>query len=104
MEDFFDLSTIGATGAVYRSFQPYQSRGLALARVSIIHGARYRLYTAQGEVQAEAIGALLYHTERSEWPAVGDWVAIEHTGPDLATVHAVLPRRTVFSRRAAGDE
>ena len=103
MGDFFDLAAIGATDEVYRAFQPHQSRGLTLGRVSIVHGDRYRLYTAHGEMQAEAIGALLYRSERSEWPAVGDWIAIQRAGPDQAMVHAVLPRRTVFSRRAAGD-
>jgi len=59
-----------------------------------------------GEMHAEAIGALLYRTERSGWPAVGDWVAAQPVGPEdapEAMLHAVLPRRTMFSRRAAGD-
>ena len=103
MQDSFDLTTIGATDAIFEAFQPYTARGLMLARVSVVHGDRYRLYTAQGEMQAEAIGALLYRTDRSAWPAVGDWVAVQPVGPDDAMVHAVLPRRTMFSRRAAGD-
>src|SRR5262249_44043921 len=36
-------------------------------------------------------------------PAVGDWVAVQRVGPGEAMIHAVLPRRTVFSRRAAGQ-
>jgi ribosome biogenesis GTPase / thiamine phosphate phosphatase len=40
---------------------------------------------------------------RSELPAVGDWVAVQPVGPGDGMVHAVMPRRTVFSRRAAGD-
>jgi ribosome biogenesis GTPase len=103
MQDFFDLTTIGATDAIFEAFQPYAARGLVLARVSVVHGDRYRLYTAQGEMHAEAIGALLFRTERVAWPAVGDWVAAQPVGPDDAMVHAVLPRRTMFSRRAAGD-
>lgn len=103
MQDSFDLTTIGATHAVSETFQSYESRGLLLGRVSVVHGDRYRLYTARGEMTAEAIGALLYRTERSGWPAVGDWVAVEAVGPDEAMIHAVLPRRTMFSRRAAGD-
>src|SRR5262249_38804028 len=38
----------------------------------------------------------------AELPAVGDWVAAQATGPDEAMIHGVLPRRTKFSRRAAG--
>ncbi len=103
MKDFFDLTAIGACDEVYRAFQPWASRGLRLARVSVVHGERYRLYTAEGEMQAEAIGALLYRAERSAWPAVGDWVAFQPVGPDEGMIHDVLPRRTIFSRRAAGD-
>ena len=107
MQDSFDLTTIGATDAVFEAFQPYAARGLLLGRVSVVHSDRYRLYTVQGEMAAEAIGALLYRTERSAWPAVGDWVALQPVGPDEAPkeamIHAVLPRRTMFSRRAAGD-
>jgi ribosome biogenesis GTPase len=103
MQDSLDLTTLGATDEVRQNFQTYQTRGLSLGRVSVVHGDSYRLYTEQGEMQAEAIGALLYRTERSAWPAVGDWVAVQRVGPGEGMVHAVLPRRTLFSRRAAGD-
>src|SRR5436190_11284291 len=100
----FDLTTIGATVEVYGALQPYADRGLQLGRVSIVYREQYRLYTADGEMKAAAIGALLYRAESaSDLPAVGDWVAVQRTGPDEAMIHAVLPRRTTFSRRAAGD-
>ena len=99
-----DLSTIGANDEVYGHIQPYAARGLVLGRVSAVHREQYRLYTAEGEVKAEAIGALLYRAvDGSEWPAVGDWVAAQIVGPGEAMIHAVLPRKTVFSRRAAGE-
>ena len=107
MQDCFDLTTIGATDAVFEAFQLYAARGLLLGRVSVAHGDRYRLYTARGEMSAEAIGTLLYRAERSAWPVVGDWVAAQAVGPGeaplQAMIHAVLPRRSMFSRRAAGD-
>ena len=102
MQPCFNLAAIGATSELYQTFEPYQARGLMLGRVSVVHGDRYRLYTAQGEMTAEAIGALLYRTERPDWPAVGDWVAAQPIGTDVAMIHVVLPRRTLFSRRAAG--
>ena len=103
MQDSFDLTTIGATDAIFESFRPYATRGLVLGRVSVVHGDRYRLYTAQGEMSAEAIGALLFRTERSAWPAVGDWVAVQPVGPAEAMVHAVLPRRTALVRGGARE-
>jgi len=40
---------------------------------------------------------------RCDLPAVGDWVIVQpHPGDAACTIHAVLPRRSVFVRRAAG--
>jgi len=103
MQDFCDLRTLGASDAVFETFQAFAMRGLVLGRVSVVYSDQYKAYTAAGEMTAEAIGALLYRTERPEWPAVGDWVAVQAIGPDEGMIHAVLPRRTIFSRRAAGD-
>jgi ribosome biogenesis GTPase len=48
---------------------------------------------------------LLHHAvQRAELPAVGDWVAARiRPGEACADIHAVLPRRTKFSRSAVGD-
>jgi len=71
-------------------------------------------HTARGEQPAELAGRLRHAAEsRGELPAVGDWVAASGNGvgdrinpvPDAGPllVHAVLPRRTKFSRLAATD-
>jgi ribosome biogenesis GTPase / thiamine phosphate phosphatase len=105
MQDYvFDLSTIGANDELYGLLQPYTERGLVLGRVSVVHREQYRVYTTEGEMKAEAIGALLYRAvDSSDWPVAGDWVAAQIVGPGEAMIHAVLPRKTIFSRRAAGD-
>ena len=102
-EFLFDLANIGFTAEVAEAMRPWQARGLEPARVSAVYREQYRLYTAAGEVKAEAIGALLYRVESAAaLPLVGDWVAAQSAGPGEALVHAVLPRRTLFSRRAPG--
>jgi ribosome biogenesis GTPase / thiamine phosphate phosphatase len=61
--------------------------------------------TAEGEVLARVAGRLRHQASgRSDFPAVGDWVALEadSAGSD-ARIRAVLPRHSRFSRRAAGD-
>jgi ribosome biogenesis GTPase len=56
-----------------------------------------------GEMWAEVSGRLRYEAaDAGALPAVGDWVAIIARPGERATVHAVLPRRTKFSRQAAG--
>jgi ribosome biogenesis GTPase / thiamine phosphate phosphatase len=64
-------------------------------RVVSEHRGGYRVATGWGEVTAELSGRLRFKAVvRSELPAVGDWVALAG-----AAVQAVLPRRTVFTRR-----
>ena len=72
-EHSFDLTSIGATTEVYGAMQPYADRGLMIGRVSIVHRDQYRLYTSYGEMNAAAIGALLYRAENAAaLPAVGE--------------------------------
>ena len=47
MQECFDLTAIGATPTLVSAFRPYELRGLLLGRVSVVHGDRYRIYTAR---------------------------------------------------------
>ncbi len=97
------LESIGADAVVFGALQSYAAAGLELGRVAVSYGDRYHLYTESGELEAEPSGSLWYRTEdRAAMPVTGDWVAARKVGPDQAIVDAVLPRRTCFSRRAAG--
>jgi ribosome biogenesis GTPase len=66
----------------------------------------YVAYTAFGELWCEVAGRLRHAADgRGAMPAVGDWVALTpRPGDDRATINAVLPRRTAFSRKQAGFE
>src|ERR1051325_3263881 len=99
-----NLQSLGATPAIYGAFESYAANGLILARVAVSQRDLYRLYTDIGELQAEPSGALWYRTpDPSAMPVAGDWVAARLVGPGQAIVDAVLPRRTLFARRAAGS-
>lgn len=87
------------------SFQPYAVNGYVAARVALEYKHLYRVYTEQGELLAEIAGKLRHEAvNREALPAVGDWVVIR-TRPegDKATIHAVLPRRSKFTRKVAGE-
>ena len=60
---------------------------------------------AETLARARLAGALRHSAHApSDLPAVGDYVAIELTAGDSdAVVRAVLPRRNLFARRAAGE-
>jgi ribosome biogenesis GTPase len=97
------LESLGADSAVYGAFETYAAQGLVLGRVAMAQRDQYRLYTAAAELSAEPSGALWYRTPgRASMPVVGDWVAARQVAADQAIVEAVLPRRSCFSRRAAG--
>lgn len=59
-----------------------------------------------GECPAEAAGKLrLAAAEGADWPAVGDWVAVElRDCGGAALIGEVLPRRTQFVRKGAGKK
>jgi ribosome biogenesis GTPase len=99
-----DLEALG-WGRFADAFAPYAAEGLIPGRVGLEHTHIYRVLTAQGELLARVSGRLRHHAlSRTEFPAVGDWVALE-SAPQAgdATIRAVLPRFSRFSRRAAGD-
>jgi ribosome biogenesis GTPase / thiamine phosphate phosphatase len=79
----------------YAAFQP--------ARVIAEHKERYVIRTEVGEYSAEITGNLRFSAQsREDFPAVGDWVAVSVSDPDLAIIHAVLPRTSVIRRQAVG--
>ena len=92
------------------AFAPLAAEGLQPARVALELNHIYRLWTEQGQVLAEAAGRLRHEAAgRHELPAVGDWVAFRPSasvGDSQARgrIEAVLPRRSVFTRKVAGHE
>ena len=97
------LESIGADAGVFGAFQRHAAEGLHLARVAVSQREQYRLLIETGEWVAEPSGKLWYRAESAAgMPVTGDWVAAREIAPAEAIVEAVLPRRTCFSRRAAG--
>jgi ribosome biogenesis GTPase len=97
------LQQLGATAGTFDDFSLLRLPGCILGRVAIVVRDEYRVYAEDGDYRAEASGALLYGAlSQGELPAVGDWVALRAIAQGEAILHAVLPRRTKFSRRAAG--
>jgi ribosome biogenesis GTPase len=86
------------------AFEPYREEGLAPGRVSVQHRGEWDVVTADGEVRARVPGRLRHEAAATaDLPVVGDWVALAAGARGPATIEAVLPRRTRFSRRAAHD-
>jgi ribosome biogenesis GTPase / thiamine phosphate phosphatase len=100
----FDLHALGWRPTFDEAFAQYRGEGFEPARVALEHTHIYRVFAASGEWLARVSGRLRHHAEhRVDFPAVGDWVVIETAAGGEARIHAVLPRFSRFSRRAAGD-
>ncbi|MBI1875237.1 MAG: ribosome small subunit-dependent GTPase A [Acidobacteria bacterium] len=99
------LGKLGWTPFFAEAFAPFAAEGLVPGRIAIEFNYIYRVYTASGEARAEAAGRLKHQAVgRHELPAVGDWVAIRTVEGDRrrATIVAILPRKSRFSRKVAG--
>jgi ribosome biogenesis GTPase len=98
------LTELGWDASFAEAFEPWAARCVA-GRVALEHQHIYRVYTATDEVLARVRGRLRHRAERREaFPAVGDWVALAPaTDSSEAVIEAVLPRRSRFSRKVAGD-
>ncbi|MEA2661285.1 MAG: ribosome biosis GTPase / thiamine phosphate phosphatase, partial [Chloroflexota bacterium] len=65
------------------------------ARVATQHRGGYVVFTAAGETAAVVSGRFRHETTApADFPVVGDWVLIRE-----GVIHAVLARRTAFSRK-----
>src|SRR5580765_1481576 len=103
-----DLHLLGWNAHWRGLFDPYLSQSLVPGRIVVEHRGAYRIETQHGEGPGALAGRLRHHaSRRSDLPAVGDFVALRMpdsgAGDGPAVVEAVLPRRTAFVRRAAGD-
>ena len=100
-----DLTTLGWDKFFATNFESYASGGYTVGRVALEHKNLFRVYTQQGDVLAEISGKLRHEAvNRSDLPAVGDWVVIRsRSDTDRVTIHAVLPRKTSFTRKIAGS-
>lgn len=101
----FDLTELGWDAAWADQFAPHAAGGLVPGRVAIEFNHIFRVIAADGELQAQHSGRLLHlATGRHQLAAVGDWVAIRQTaGEKTGTIEAILPRRSKFSRKVAGE-
>jgi ribosome biogenesis GTPase len=100
------LRELGWSDQFAAAYQPWESKiDIQPGRVAIEFNQIFRIYVEGGEIDAITAGRLKHRARgRVELPAVGDWVAIrKRPEEDRGIIMAVLPRRSAFTRRAAGD-
>ena len=98
-----DLTALGWDDTLAEQFEPHAAAGLVAGRVAVQHRGAYDVFTELGELRCDVAGRLYEESASpADLPAVGDWVAVAPRMDEQAgTIHAVLPRRTKFSRKTA---
>ena len=79
---------------------------MTVSRVLSQEKGVYRLISSQGEKWGEISGRFHYDVQaKSDYPAVGDFVMVDwnRSGAN-AVIHCVLPRKSSFIRKAAGEK
>jgi ribosome biogenesis GTPase len=94
------LAALGYDAGFATDFAAVAADGLVPARVILAHAREARVHDGTREWRAAVSGKV---RRAAVAPTVGDWVAARPpAGGALGLIEAVLPRRTVFARRAAG--
>ena len=89
----------------YNSFFETNRNGLGLndlsiARVIAEFKEAYRVKNEDGEYLAKITGKQMFEaSSREDYPAVGDWVAVEVIDNGHAIIRGLLPRLTVIKRK-----
>ena len=97
LEDLGYSSKLGK----YRIAQ--NSKSFEIGRIISEHKERYVVKTDKNEFTAEITGNLRFTaSDRSNFPVVGDWVAISVFSDKLAVIHKIIPRKNLLERQSVG--
>lgn len=98
----FDLVRLGWDEDLQQHLRA-DPESLEAGRVSAEHKGSYSIFTAAGEMPARITGRMSFRSASPiDLPAVGDWVGYIRSG-EMAVIHTVLPRRSAFVRKVAGN-
>lgn len=77
----------------------YSDKSLIPARIVTEYKGLYRIITGRGEKPAKLKGTYLFTAQNpDEIPTVGDFVLVDYNDGGEAVIHALLARRSKFSR------
>ena len=98
------LRELGWNEFFAENFAPYKAKGLIAARVVREHRKKFLVCTGDADIQAEMAGRIVHKAKsKADHPTVGDWVAIRMLDEGTGFIEAVLPRKSKFSRKSAGQ-
>jgi ribosome biogenesis GTPase / thiamine phosphate phosphatase len=97
------LAVLGWSPYFQEHFQKIQTSDQLPARVISVSKNSFLVCSEYGVLTAAVAGKMRYRNEEV-YPAVGDWVAVKPLiNEKKGIISAVLPRKSRFSRKAAGE-
>ncbi|MCF4114393.1 MULTISPECIES: ribosome small subunit-dependent GTPase A [Dethiosulfovibrio] len=98
-----NMKELGLTSSLIEEASNYPE--LCVGRVISQYRDLYRVITERGDIKGEVSGKFRFEVRSPrDYPAVGDFVMVDRDNDDAGNgiIHAVLARKSVFIRRAAG--
>ncbi len=99
------LVDLGWNSFFENHFDHYRNENYSALRIIRENREKYIAYGELGEFICEVSGKYRFDSRnKAQFPTVGDWAVCSIRQEEKkATIHALLPRRTVFSRKVAGQ-
>lgn len=103
MNKEIDMKQYGLTEQLKTAAAAYAP--LTVSRVISQEKGSYRLFSYQGVKWGEISGRFHYDVQtKADYPAVGDFVMTDWNKGGNAVIHHILPRKSSFIRKAAGEK
>lgn len=101
-----ELIKFGWSEFFEREFELYKREDLSAGRVCRENKNNYILMTSSGEITGELSGKFLFNAEnKSDFPAVGDWVVFRNIeNENKGIIENLLTRKSRFSRKVAASK
>jgi ribosome biogenesis GTPase / thiamine phosphate phosphatase len=99
------LGDLGWSPFFESCFEEYRAKGYSAMRIVRVNRGNYIASNGVSDFSCEVTGKFSFQSEgKSGFPTAGDWVvASEVPNEPKAMIHTVLPRKSAFSRKVAGQ-
>jgi len=97
------IEDLGYNSSLENYRKEHKLSSFGVGRIISEHKERYIVKSDKAVYDSELIGNLRFSAKsRSDFPAVGDWVAISEYDEDKALIHAIFNRKSVIERQSIG--
>lgn len=99
------LEDLGYSEFFKSSWKSLGLQNYPVARVVAEYRGLYKVRNDKGEFLAQITGKHMFiATQREDYPAVGDWVAIEELTENKALIRGILARKTILKKKYSNKQ